>query len=410
MTSEIPEASEWTLLSEESSCERVSFRDRAASFLHKWARMQAHLFWWYTERFFSHFFFAKKECCSLIQKVLGFAKKCCLIALAAPLLSCTLLLAETELLTRISAQIVAQKSFTYLLGRAKEKDLEKGKPLTVFSLNTCFVAGGFSLFYGGVAPWTERVEPLIQKIREKDPDILCLQEVNDLDAAYRLYNELKDHYAHFYLNIGPKVLSQNSGLFVASKLAIMDPSFKAFDEISGTQKLVNKGFFDCQILSHSKSVAHLFVTHLSPSSDDALPTEEEKGVRKKELEMIFAKMEKPSEKVPIIFAGDFNIEREQEESFVLKKDFLDPLPKGEKSNATDLLKQTLLASSEKEVFEAKRTTPEFAIDYILFKPCKGKCKAKVSLIQSYDPNHFNFSKKLPLSDHHALLGEFYLRV
>jgi endonuclease/exonuclease/phosphatase family metal-dependent hydrolase len=408
MSSEIPE--DLTSLAEVPASEPYSsLRDSMASFLHRAARAQAHLFWWYTEKLFSHLFFTKKECCSLIEKVVCWGKRCCLIALSIPLLSWTFLLAETELLTRISAQIVAQKSFTYLQGSFKEKILEKGKPLTVFSLNTCFVAGGFSLFYGGVAPWPERVDQLIEKIQEKNPDLLCLQEVNDIEAAYRLYDALKDQYAHFYFNIGPKVLSQNSGLFVASKLAIQDPSFKTFDEVPGTQKLVNKGFFDCQILSDAKVVAHLFLTHLSPSSDDGLPTSEEKEIRKKELEMIFAKMKSFTKEAPIIFAGDFNITREDDEASILKEEFQDLFPKGEKSNATNLLKQACFAHSDKEIEEAKLTNPEFSIDYILFKPGKSKCKGKVSLVKSYNVKDANPTQKA-LSDHHALFAEFFLRV
>lgn len=383
-----------------------SLREHVASFFHRSARLQAHLFWWYTEKFFSHFFFAKKERRSLIEKIKRWAKRCFLIALALPLLSWTLLLAETELLTRISAHMVAQKSFHYLRGSHPEKILKRGGPITLFSLNTCFVHGGFSYLYGGVAPWPQRVEGIIENIQEKNPDVLCLQEVNDLEACYRLYQALKDQYAHFYFHMGSKILSQSSGLFVASKFAIEEPSFKAFDEIPGVQKMVNKGFFDCKILSEGKVVAHLFTTHLSPSNDDRLPTLEEKEIRQKEIAMIFAKMHACSKETPLIFAGDFNMARENEESLAFKG-FYDLFPKGEKSSATALLKQALRAHSEREVLEAKRAHSEFAIDYILFKSEKSHCKGKISLVKSYDLKDPNPTIGA-LSDHHALFATLYL--
>lgn len=380
-----------------------SWRDLAASSFHRFSRLQSNLFWWYSEKVFSQFFL--KRPVSLIEKVSRWAKRCFLIALALPLLSWTLLLAETELLTRISAHMVAQKSYSYLPGKAVEKIFHKKAPLTLFSLNTCFVPGGFSLVYGGVAPWSERIDKVIEQIQKNDADILCLQEVNDLEAAYRLYDSLKDRYSHFYFNIGPKVLSQNSGLFVASKYAIQDPSFVTFDAIVGTQKMVNKGFFDGKIVSDGKVIAHLFTTHLSPSSDDGMPTLEEKKIRQKELDMIFAKM-KLCSSAPILFAGDLNIDRNQDEAHILQE-FSDLFPKGAMSSATDLLKQVLHARTEEEIAVAKLVSSEFAIDYILFKSDTLRCKGKVSVVKSYDRK-----AKTPtegaLSDHHALLGEFYL--
>jgi endonuclease/exonuclease/phosphatase family metal-dependent hydrolase len=208
--------------------------------------------------------------------------------------------------------------------------------------------------------------------------------------------------------MGPKFLSQNSGLFVASKFAIEEPSFAAFDGIPGVQKMVNKGFFDCKILSEGKVVAHLFTTHLSPSSDDRLPTLKEKEVRQKEIAMILAKMRSCTKDVPLIFAGDFNIARESGESMVLKE-FFDLFPKGEKSCATDVLKQAVRARSKDEIEEARRANPEFAIDYILMKPEKSRCWGKVSLVKSYDLTDANPVLKA-LSDHHALFARFFLKI
>ncbi len=382
---------------------QVLLREKAVCFLHRCARAQLSFFWWGCEMLFAKLFFVRKKR-SWIAKLVSCSRNFFFILLALPLLSCTFLMAQTELITRVSAHMLSIAPYIYLKGKGSEKIWKEKRPLTIFSLNTCFVPGGFSLLYGGVVRWSERIEAIVEKIQEKDPDILCLQEVNDLDAAYRLFEALQDRYAHFYFHIGPKVLAQNSGLFVASKFAVEDPSFTAFDEGIGLQKMVNKGFFDCKIISQGKKVAHLFTTHLSPSEDDLMPTREEKEMRKKELAQIFAKMHTVDG--PILFAGDFNMARGYGESSALQG-FNDFLPQGEKSSATDSLKEILYAHSEKEIESAKKNNPEVSIDYILFKSNNSSCKrGSTSLVKFYDLDDPNPTKKA-LSDHHALFARFY---
>ena len=181
------------------------------------------------------------------------------------------------------------------------------KSLSFFQLNCCLTSGGFSRMFGGVVlPNHERVRAIGKMIRENHPDLVCLQEVSDWDDAYGLYRELVPDYAEFYFHMGatPCVLQNNSGLFVASKVAIDNPELHGFSEIQGTESMVNKCFF-----VFSTQIAHFITTHLSPSSDDLHPKDAEMRVRAEEQNKIYlaACRRMAQNKKPLFVAGDLNI-------------------------------------------------------------------------------------------------------
>ncbi|MBS0604598.1 MAG: endonuclease/exonuclease/phosphatase family protein [Verrucomicrobia bacterium] len=197
--------------------------------------------------------------------------------------------------------------YLYLKGGAAEKILPSAQdPFTVLNLNTCFLPGELVYVHGGVALWQQRVEAIADKIISSGADVICLQEMFTEDACHALYEELKEHYSHFYVAIGPRPLGFSpatfglpSGLFVASKFSVEDPHFTPF-AVTGYQ--MNYGFFDFVIKSADTPLAHLYSTHLQSLNEEQFPQ-----IRAAELMQIIEKMQNDGPSVPRIACGDFNI-------------------------------------------------------------------------------------------------------
>ena len=204
-----------------------------------------------------------------------------------------------------TAFLLAPNEFINLKGEATLKEMEE--KFSVFQNNSCFTSGGFSTLFGGtLLPNEKRAKMLSAMIKENNPDLVCLQEVSDLKDAYTLYNELKKDFADFYLNIGaaPFILQNNSGLFVASKVAIEKAKFHSFSDIYGIESMVNKGFF-----IFTTKLANFVTTHLSPSKDDLNPKKSEIKTRDLEQEKILSiliEREERNKKNGFVL-GDFNI-------------------------------------------------------------------------------------------------------
>jgi endonuclease/exonuclease/phosphatase family metal-dependent hydrolase len=290
------------------------------------------------------------------------------------------------IVTRFVSNLIRKDPFTYVKGKAQEKISDK--KFSLFSLNTCFIAGAFPLLKGGVMPWRERIDGIVKLIKEQKSDVVCLQEVHDIQACWRLYNALKDDYAHFYLNIGPNSkIGANSGLFVASKFKIEDPSFIAFDKktLPGNG-FVNKGFFNFTITSQGITLGQIYTTHLHHSEKDENPTKEEKECRKKQIEAIKQEMKKDGNK-PKVLVGDLNM-GQIEAVGLLSGDFKED--NQSPTSATDDLIEHVKTGS--------RVVKYFILDHtFLDKDCKTSLTTKVV---------DTFSQKIDeaLSDHFGLLS------
>ena len=391
-------------------------RDKIAAFFHRCASLLAMPFWWYTEkaiRIFTPLHPGEADQCS--TKTLEIAARIFYGALAFPMVPISLTLSAVEIVPRALANAIAFSPFTYLRGNAQDKTLPESRKITIFNMNLCFVAGGFPMPYAGVVPWHERIDPVVGAITDKNPDIICLQEVNDLKAADSLFDRLKDKYAHFYINIGPQTLTQNSGLFIASKYEILSPSFTPYKTGEGSQKMVNKGFFDFDVVSAHKIIAHIFTTHLSPSKDDLDPKEFEKQRRKVEIKMMFEKIRQIKERLKsaaILLVGDLNLPWGTSEYPTLQEHFHDAYNKDRESmqpqeatSLTDYMTQHIFASDEKRAeLEPKRETYAQIMDYALLLKDKNEHQMQTELIPAFlgpDPAKY-------LSDHCGLFSTFIL--
>lgn len=117
-------------------------------------------------------------------------------------------------------------------------------------------------------------------------------------------------YKYFYYNIGPNIIGISSGLYVASKIKITCPQYKAFpgNFLSGRAKFCRKGFFSFEISSKNK--ISIISTHLGHSETPQYPTKSEINSRGKQINMIKQEMEVLKQKnknLTFLVSGDLNM-------------------------------------------------------------------------------------------------------
>ncbi|MEC7838927.1 MAG: hypothetical protein VX777_02685 [Chlamydiota bacterium] len=171
-------------------------------------------------------------------------------------------------------------------GMAPAKPFPGNQKVTVLSWNICCLGGSLPSLFGGVLPWYKRVDGIVNKILDTDADIICLQEVFSEECVDALYQRLKEQYAHFYLHIGPRKYSfdsneiqkLSSGLFVASKYFLDNPSFYPYDiSKNETEFIRGYGLFTAKLFNK----ICISTTHLQPGSDDG-----DKEIRGNQLAVI----------------------------------------------------------------------------------------------------------------------------
>ena len=220
-----------------------------------------------------------------------------------------LVTAPAGILLRAIAIAVQKEPYLYFPGTAPEKGLDGN--FSLLSWNVCFVGGGYSITNGGVVPWSQRIDGVVEAIRMQDADVVCLYETFDTSSAFELYGQLKDRYAHFYFNIGPKAVGVSSGIFVASKFPIENPQFTPFTEAAlvGRTKNAEKGVFSFDLKSGETRFARIHATHMQHSEECDSPTHAEIEARDLEMEIILKQIELQYDHHLItLLAGDWNLD------------------------------------------------------------------------------------------------------
>jgi hypothetical protein len=139
--------------------------------------------------------------------------------------------------------------------------------------------------------------------------------------SYKLYQGLKKTYRHFFLNIGSKGFSHNSGLFIASKYPVSDPQFVPY-RFKGRQKAINKGYFAFDLMSEDHRIARVVTTHLQPGDSN-----KDKTIRHHELQMVSVALKNGEIVSDLrILCGDLNIDRGSDEAGLglIRDSYLDP--------------------------------------------------------------------------------------
>jgi exonuclease III len=190
---------------------------------------------------------------------------------------------------------------------------------SVLSWNICCPGAGYAISDGGVMPWPFRIEALSKKICDQNADVVCLSEVFDIKTATSLYENMKDQYAHFYFHIGPRDVGVSSGLFVASKFAINNPSFTAFPKemLVGRTKKSEKGVFSFEV----GRFATIFTTHLQNSEEPEFPTQEEVTARQQEMKLLMEKVHRVAASHAVIVTGDLNLDLNEYHESAWSADF-----------------------------------------------------------------------------------------
>ena len=214
----------------------------------------------------------------------------------------TIFTAIPGMLMRACAIKLSENPYSYKRGKAEEK--EANGSITHLTWNDCSVGAGYSTSDGGCVPFSERCDRVADKIKECDADVVNLYEHMDYETASQLIEKLENEYAHFYFNIGAQATAPNSGIFVASKVAIDDMSFTPFpkDHLDGRSKPANKGF----VSFTAGKVAKIFATHLGHSEICAQPTPDEVTARKNQMNDLMKEIRKV-QNLPTILTGDLNL-------------------------------------------------------------------------------------------------------
>ncbi len=214
------------------------------------------------------------------------------------------------------------KPYIYLETVQKGKRLPFDKKITLVSHNQCYMPAGYSITDGQVTPPSDRkrMDANIEKIKELNPDIICLYEVADIcDAAY-ISSQLEE-YPFIIPVAGVRAIGPSSMMYVASKYEIVKDSiefvpFVKGTEVTGRAQFSEKGFLSFAIRSHGEksAFAKIVSTHLQHSEIPANPEESEQIARAMEMNKI-VKHIKESEASVLIFTGDLNQSEKEINSF-----------------------------------------------------------------------------------------------
>ncbi len=139
----------------------------------------------------------------------------------------------TPLLQKLEKEKTA--SFAFAKGMMAPINPDALSELKVFNANILCFPGMLGYMFGGVRPWKERIDKLVEIILNTQAQIVCLQEVWDPKAMLALADRLKNDYAFFIYDAGDsagtvqvKKMCYSSGLFLASKIPLDSIAFNRF--------------------------------------------------------------------------------------------------------------------------------------------------------------------------------------
>lgn len=220
---------------------------------------------------------------------------------------------------------VEAKPFIYIQREGLGKILPEDKKITLVSHNQCYMPAGYSITDGQVTPSSDkhRMNANIQKIKELNPDIVCLYEVPDIyDAAY-ISSQLPE-YPFLIPVAGIRAIGPSSMMYVASKYEIDKDSiafvpFKKGTELTGRAKYSEKGVLSFDLVSRGAKtpLATILSTHLQHSEIPEHPEADEKMARDKQMQKIAHQIKtKVDQSGAVIFTGDLNQDETELQDFL----------------------------------------------------------------------------------------------
>jgi len=226
------------------------------------------------------------------------------------------------------ARWIDPELLTVLRGELFPADLPYHRQFTISTENWCGIEGGYAIKEGGVIPIVEwpisnRLEALIENIRDRRPDVLCLQEIFNVNHARYIAYRLKDLYANFVFGCGAKAVGPSSGLFFATIFDIDKAVFQPFtkEELAGTAVHCGKGILEMDLKDSKGAIATIYALHLNHSENPEKANKEPDAqrARKAEMDAILEKIEKGGDR-NVIVLGDLNMDNQEiQEQNLLEK-------------------------------------------------------------------------------------------
>ncbi len=218
------------------------------------------------------------------------------------------------ILCRNLAKWFDPEPLTVLKGDVASKDLPENNEFTICTANICGIEGGYATKEGGVIPIVEwpisnRLDAIIEDILQRKPDVLCLNEVFNINYAIYISHRLKDTYANFVFGCGVRGTGTNSGLFVASVFDIEEATFQAFtqDQLAGSATGCGKGILEVAVKDSKGAIASVYALHLNHSEEPERAVDFEVNARKLEMEAVIQKIEEKGDR-NVIVLGDLNMD------------------------------------------------------------------------------------------------------
>ncbi len=221
--------------------------------------------------------------------------------------------------------LVQSEPYIYLERPGIAKTLPHDKKISIASHNQCYMPAGYSITDGHVTPPSdkERMDANLQKIKELNPDVVCLYEVPDIYDAEYLSSQLTE-YPFLIPVAGVQPIGLSSMLYVASKYEIAKESIEFIPFVKGTEltgraQFSEKGFlsFDLKSCGADNSFATVVSTHLQHSEIPAIPDDGERQARALQMNKIAGHIKtKVDQGGAVIFTGDLNQEESELNRFL----------------------------------------------------------------------------------------------
>jgi endonuclease/exonuclease/phosphatase family metal-dependent hydrolase len=283
-----------------------------------------------------------------------------------------------------------KEGVTHIRGDCAEIEV-RGK-VKIMTLNVCGIGAGMHFSHGGVRHWRDRLDEIVQKIIDEDPDVLVFQEIYDNALAEALVTKLRNRYAHFFLQTGSNVMGGVGGVMVTTKCAYSRFTSTSFENNSWQ---LNRTFDVLEIKARKNDAApcaRIVGTHLIHDDNTA---------RIKQVAQIVDKVARANAAfaVPTVIAGDLNLEyHNPAERGLLDPHFIHGYS-GEEPTCTEAM--------TRQWDVKKRQIPDETIDYIsLAKLHAGNARLEgTRLIKT----HIGNNPRTALSDHDFLVSNLKLR-
>jgi len=164
----------------------------------------------------------------------------------------------------------------------------------------------------GAAKRASIIPRAVKKINNGNIDTIVLCEAFEDTATKKLTNGLKSLGWKHKTKVLPSRFGKfkNGGVMIVSKWPIEETKFHIYDSSKGADGLVAKGIVYSKIKKRGK-IFHVFGTHLQAWNDAGA-----KKIRTKQIRELqkFAKQQKIPPGEPVIYSGDFNIDKHKYES------------------------------------------------------------------------------------------------